>query len=116
MSGGKNVRHGRVDKADQITDVTNLASQVFEHVSSSQADFRPVPRAWAHLQLKKHRILPGLHFLTTLKHNPIEQDVLHVLRLHESDTSLFEFLFRQRQKVILILKNFAGRGYADHDS
>ena len=67
-TGGKNGKHGSVSESSNISAISYMAVQAFEHIQ-----FCSVPAATAIFQTRQFLLLSSMHFLTLLdyKLNPL---------------------------------------------
>ncbi|KAJ6555722.1 hypothetical protein B0H10DRAFT_2122627 [Mycena sp. CBHHK59/15] len=66
--GGKNGKHNAIERHHNISAVSYLGVQVFEHSYGRQ--FREIPQATARLQTMQFRFLPPFTFLCRLSGSP----------------------------------------------
>jgi hypothetical protein len=110
-TGGKNGKHAWILSALNITMVSYIPVQVFEHMHNCQ--FCAVHCAFQHLQTAHFHLLPGTSFLCTLKKALC---TVHAnLEVSTSDYDHFIKLCGHTQNIVSTLKALNGRKKTEVD-
>ena len=86
--GGKNGKHNNIDHHDNLSGISHIGTQVYEHFQNRQ--FRAVTEATASLQTKQFRLLVPFTFICRLSSVP--KTTLTGIELSSEDTKLFREL------------------------
>jgi hypothetical protein len=86
--GGKHGKHNNIDDHGNLSGISNLGTQVYEHFQNRQ--FRSVTEATASLQTNQFRLLAPITFLCRLSSHP--KTTPTGIELSAEDTKLFKEL------------------------
>ena len=89
-TGGKNGKHSSVSESSNISAISYMAVQVFEHMYARQ--FRSVPAAMAIFQTRQFLLLSALHFLMLLDYKESSQQQTSILEPSPADLNRFRTL------------------------
>ncbi|KAJ7915716.1 hypothetical protein B0H13DRAFT_1501389, partial [Mycena leptocephala] len=64
-TGGKNGKHAWVSDCSNIAAVSNIPTQVYEHMTGGR-QFRVIPHALQHLHIPQFALIPSTSFLCLL--------------------------------------------------
>jgi hypothetical protein len=104
-SVGANAKHSSVTDSSNVSAVSNIAVQVFEHMFGRQ--FRVIPQAMAFFQTKQFALLPPISFLSLLSSKP---DITSMtLELEQEDFEMFQKLQRGLACIKEAMKLFRKR-------
>lgn len=109
--GGKNGRHGWILSAPDIHSLSNIGVQLFEH--SFLRAFRAVHEADAHLQTRRHDLIPARQLLTVLQKTP-QPSLGADIEISEEDRAVFQLLSERVSQIGLALKYINSRKAGEH--
>ena len=105
-SGGKNGRHGWILSTSNIHSLSNIGVQLFEY--SCLRVFRAVHEADAHLQTKRHELIPAHQLLTILWNTPHSSSGADI-EISEEDRTVYRLLEAKISQIDLALKYINSR-------
>lgn len=106
-SGGKNGTHSWVAEASSVAAISYIPVQIFEHVIGRH--FRAIPQTLTWLQVKQFTLLPASAFLCVLDSAPWRIMETQNFQVSVTDSTRYDKLVKQEQKIILILKSINSR-------
>jgi hypothetical protein len=112
-TGGKNGKHAAVTDSSNISAVSYIGVQVFEHMYGRQ--FRVIPEATAPFLTKQFALLPPISFLCSLSSLPVIPLNSNHLELPPIDISLFHNLQAGHGRFKNAMALFRKRKQADLD-
>ncbi|KAF8161506.1 hypothetical protein B0H34DRAFT_767051 [Crassisporium funariophilum] len=107
-TGGKNGKHSSVTESSNISAISYLAVQVFEHMYAQQ--FRSIPAATAIFQTRQFTQLSAINFLTLLDYKGSSQNQGSNLELSFEDLTRFRTLQKANKQLQAALKLSRKRG------
>jgi hypothetical protein len=102
--GGKNGKHGHVEKVDSVTLISYAFLQVYDHLRAMQFVARPVDQT---LEMSRFAHIPSSDFICTLQDVP--SVVAGGLKLSAQDHATFQELRRDEKKIISVMKKRRSR-------
>ena len=99
--GGKSGQHGWILSTPSIHSLSNIGVQVFEYAYLQV--FHAVHEADAHLQIKRHELIPGRQLLTVLQKTPCLSLGVDI-EISKDNCAVFHLLEGQVSQIGLALK------------
>ncbi|KAF9646256.1 hypothetical protein BDM02DRAFT_3147722 [Thelephora ganbajun] len=109
--GGKNGRHGWILSTPDIHGLSNIGVQLFEYAYLRV--FRAVHEADAHLQTRRHELIPARQLLTVLQKIP-RPSLGADIEISEEDRTVFQLLEGKVSQIDLALKYINSRKADEH--
>lgn len=110
-SAGKNAKHAAATESSNISAISNIAVQLFEHLYGSS--FRVIPEATASFMTKQFALLPSTRFLCLIRGCVNIPDRLPTFEIGLTDRDIFNSLQAGHAKFTSAMKMFAKRKQSD---
>ena len=102
-SGGKSGKHNAVTDSSDITALSYIGVQVFEHSHSKW--FTHIPSKTAQLQTRQFALLPPMYFLMCL-HSAVEVNETQVVEVSREDYTEFKNMLQGVHRIRKALHNY----------
>ena len=99
--GGKNGRHGWILSTPNVHNLSNIGVQLFEYAYFRV--FRAVHEVNAHLQTRRHELIPTRQLLTVLQKTPCPSLGTDI-EISEEDRTIYRLLEERTSNIDLALK------------